>query len=141
MISRVKALFFCFFLSFAASAEEMWAVDCDSGVGSITIRERNADLVVNSNQILISTKVVRDGEGMSFYLEEPIDLGRGGMMLHWDDFSTKEKIAHGILRGQNMVFSWKGFFDRKISKYVWVSESDFSAKNSKGDIVMSRCIR
>ncbi|HHQ4887498.1 TPA: hypothetical protein ACSP3N_004122, partial [Aeromonas veronii] len=53
-------IFIFAFFSFCTNAGERWAIDCVSGKGSIILDQKNADIVVNSNQIVISTKVVRN---------------------------------------------------------------------------------
>lgn len=125
MVFKFCIFIFAFF-SFCTNAGERWARDCVSGKGTIILDQKNADVVVNSNQIVISTKVVRNNNEISFFLEGPADLGRGGMMLNWDDFSIDKSIADAEMNGDNINLSWKGFFEKSAFKYVWVSESEFT---------------
>ncbi|HHQ4518190.1 TPA: hypothetical protein ACSP2U_000197 [Aeromonas veronii] len=132
-------IFIFAFFSFCTNAGERWAIDCVSGKGSIILDQKNADIVVNSNQIVISTKVVRNDNKMSFFLEGPADLGRGGMMLNWDDFSIDKSIADAEMNGNNINLSWKGFFEKSVFKYVWISESEFIPPHNKNHITLMRC--
>lgn len=136
---KINVFIFVFLFSLNVSANEQWAIDCDSGKGRITFKESKADMVVNSNQILVSAKVVRSNDRLSFFLDEPTDLGRGGMMLNWDDFSKKKPIADAVISSKKISLSWKGFFEESTSKYVWISDSDFSSSNSTNKIVVNRC--
>lgn len=74
--------------------------------------------MVNVNQIVISTTVVRYDNKMSIFLEGPAGLGRGGMMLNWDDFSIDKSIADAEINGNNINLSWNGFFEKSELKYV-----------------------
>ncbi|MCF5893192.1 hypothetical protein K3H46_19525 [Aeromonas veronii] len=139
MNSKVNVVFLFSLLSLNVSASERWAIDCVSGKGGIIIDQKNADIVVNSNQIVISTRVVRNGNKMSFFLKGPADLGRGGMMLNWDDFSIDKSIADAEMNGNNINLSWKGFFEKSAFKYVWVSESEFTPSHNKNHVTLMRC--
>lgn len=132
-------IFIFAFFSFCTNAGERWAIDCVSGKGTIILDQKNADIVVNSNQIVISTKVVRNDNKMSFFLEGPADLGRGGMMLNWDDFSIDKSIADAEMNGNNINLSWTGFFEKSAFKYVWVSESEFTPPHNKNHVTLMRC--
>ncbi|HHQ4776522.1 TPA: hypothetical protein ACSP0C_000219 [Aeromonas veronii] len=132
-------IFIFAFFSFCTNAGERWAIDCVSGKGTIILDQKNADVVVNSNQIVISTKVVRNDNKMSFFLEGPADLGRGGMMLNWDDFSIDKSIADAEMNGNNINLSWKGFFEKSVFKYVWISESEFIPPHNKNHVTLMRC--
>lgn len=138
MTSKVRVFILAFF-SFCINASERWAIDCVSGKGSIILDQNNADVVVNSNQIVISTKVVRNDNKISFFLEGPADLGRGGMMLNWDDFSIDKSIADAEMNGNNINLSWKGFFEKSAFKYVWVSESEFTPPHNQNHVTLMRC--
>ncbi len=139
MISRFTILFISFLLSFSVSADETWAIDCNSGLGRIVLKENKADLVVNLNQIVISAKIVKNGNSISFYLDEPIELGRGGMMLDWDSFSKNEKIAVVTINGNKASLSWNGFFETNKSQYIWVSESEFYSQGGGKNVTINRC--
>lgn len=139
----MNSKFFIFFsltlTTLSSSAGELWAINCDSGLGYITLKKNNSELVVNSNQIVISASTNKNEESkISFFLNEPLDLGRGGMMLKWEDFSKQKPIAMANINGSEMHLSWYGFFDSKQDKYVWVSESDFSSKNNK-NVTLFNC--
>ncbi|MNR68534.1 hypothetical protein D3C85_1931540 [compost metagenome] len=60
-------------------------------------------------------------------------------MLNWDEFSKKNAIADAVISGDKMKLSWKGFFEKNTSKYMWKADSDFSALSDKNDIVINKC--
>lgn len=98
-----------------------------------------ADVVVNANQIVISTKGVRNDNEMFFFLEGLADLGRGGMILNWDNFSIDKSIADAEINGNNIYLSWKGFLEKSELKYIWVSESEFTPPHNKNYVTLMRC--
>ena len=140
MSFRIYFFIFTFLFSFNVGANERWAIDCESGIGNILFKNKDeAEMIVNSNQIVVGAAVVRNDNSLSFFLEEPLDLGRGGMMLDWDEFSKKNAIADAVISGDKMKLSWKGFFEKNTSKYMWKADSDFSALSDKNDIVINKC--
>ncbi|MNG30116.1 hypothetical protein D3C84_1156660 [compost metagenome] len=74
---------------------------------------------------------------MTLFLDSPEDLGRGGMMLGWKEFSKITPVANMelISEGASSV-EWFGFFSDKSNSRVWVNEPDFLAV---GDQVFSKC--
>lgn len=140
MSFRINFFIFTFLFSFNVGANERWAINCESGIGSILFKNKNeAEMIVNSNQIVVGAAVVRNDHSLSFFLEELLDLGRGGMMLNWDGFSNKNAIADAVISGDKMKLSWKGFFEKNTSKYIWKEDSDFSALSDKKYIVINKC--
>lgn len=139
MTFKVNIFVFFSLLSINVNASERWAIDCASGKGSIIIEQNKADIIVNTNQIVISTKMVRSDDRLSFFLEEPADLGRGGMMLNWDDFSHDKSIADAEVNGDKMEFSWKGFFENSTLKYVWISDSEFTSPKNENHVTIYKC--
>lgn len=139
MTFKVNFFIIISLLSLNVSATERWAIDCSSGEGSILLEHKKADVIVNSNQIVVSTKLIRSNEKIVFFLEEPTDLGRGGMMLNWDAFSNDKPIASAKVNGDKIEFSWNGFFDKSTSKYVWVSDSEFTSPKDKNYVVINKC--
>lgn len=87
----------------------------------------------------MSTRVVKTDDKFSFFLEEPADLGRGGMMLNWDDFSNSKPIADAQKNGDKIKLSWKGFFESSTLKYVWVSDSEFTVPKNEKYVIMKKC--
>lgn len=139
MTFKVKKIIFLCLFSLNVNAGERWAIDCVSGKGSIIIEHDKADVIVNTNQIVVSTRVVKTDDKLSFFLEEPADLGRGGMMLNWDDFSNSKPIADAQKNGDIIKLSWKGFFESSTLKYVWVSDSEFTAPKNEKYVIMKKC--
>lgn len=139
MTFKINMFIFVFLISLNVKASERWAIDCTSGEGSILFDHNKADIIVNSNQIVVSTKVVRSDDKISFFLEEPTDLGRGGMMLNWDDFSSDKSIADAEVDGNKIKMSWNGFFEKSKLKYVWVSDSEFTSKKNENYVTINKC--
>lgn len=139
MTFKVNVFIFFSLLSISVNANERWAIDCASGKGSIIIEQNKADIIVNTNQIVVSTKVVRSDDKLSFFLEEPADLGRGGMMLNWDDFSSDKAIADAEINGDTIEFSWKGFFENSTLKYVWIYDSEFTSPKNENHVTIYKC--
>ncbi|RQM70677.1 hypothetical protein [Aeromonas enteropelogenes] len=134
-----KTMAFIAVFSFNTHANEIWAIDCSAGKGYITFKDSKVDMVVNSNQIVISADVIKNDDKLAFFLDEPIDLGRGGMMLDWDSFSSKKAIAEAVVREHKIIFSWRGFFDKNTSKYLWVSDADFSSPTVNSAVTLTKC--
>lgn len=138
IVKRALAALFIF-ICFNLHANELWAVHCNAGKGYIKFNHIKTEMIVNSNQISISVSIVKHDDKLSFFLNEPIDLGRGGMMLGWEHFSKERAIADAVISGDHIVLSWRGFFDKRKTKYMWVSESDFSPPSDKKEVILSRC--
>ena len=139
MIFKRILVAFLILISFNLNANELWAVNCGAGKGYIKFNHVQTEMIVNSNQISISVNVVKHDNKISFLLNGPIDLGRGGMMLGWDHFSKERAIADAVIDGSHIVLSWRGFFDKRKAIYVWVAESDFSPPSDKKETLLSRC--
>lgn len=100
----------------------------------------SAIIVVNSNQIVISSTVDRSDNHLTFFYAEPEDLGRGGMMLPWANFSTEKKIASAKQVEENkMLLTWKGFFDTTKREYVWSQDSDYVLYANKQEAWLMNC--
>lgn len=140
MTFKVHLFIFVALISLNVKASERWAIDCTSGEGSIIFNDKKADMIVNFNQIIVSTKVVRSDDKLFFFLEEPTDLGRGGMMLNWDDFSSDKPIANAEINGNKIKLSWNGFFEKSKLKYVWVSDSEFTSQKNKSYVTINKCM-
>jgi len=103
-----------------------WSPDCEK-VGGIHIHHKNNILIeVNSNQIYIRSHGEQNQKILSIFLDEPDDLGRGGMMLPWGEFSNKKPIAKMAISSENysQVY-WYGFYNKKTNAYEWTKEPDF----------------
>ncbi|TBW06742.1 hypothetical protein E0E50_20090 [Azotobacter chroococcum subsp. isscasi] len=103
-----------------------WSPDCEK-VGGINIyHESNILIEVNSNQIYIKSHGEQSQKILSIFLDEPNDLGRGGMMLPWDEFSNEKSIAKMVLSSEkhSQVY-WYGFYNKETNAYEWTTEPDF----------------
>lgn len=120
--------------SYASKYEYILKTSCDYSNFSIMYKSNdNAIIEVNSNQIYISTKVKKVNQNTEeFMLLKPVDLGRGGMMLNWNNFSKNKSILTIKLINNKKVAYWHGFFDNNISKYVWEKNTDLVLEGEKG---------
>lgn len=129
------------FTSSAQSHAIEWKTSCDDEAFSLPVDQQSHPLVVNENQIVISvhTKSVA-GNKIGIFLDKTLDLGTGGMMLNWDNFSKTAKIADMTFKGREAVFRWYGFFDNVQQKRVWVAQPDFVETYAKnGQIKLITC--
>lgn len=114
------------FTSSAQSHAIEWKTRCDDEAFSLPVDQQSHPLVVNENQIVISVHTKRiDANKIGIFLDKTLDLGTGGMMLNWDNFSKTAKIADMTFKGREAVFRWYGFFDNVQQKRVWVAQPDF----------------
>lgn len=122
-----------------------WIPNCNNGNGYLKIiRTDSIELEVNSNQIYILSKGIEskgDTISVNIFLIEPSDLGRGGMSLNWNNFSTNIPIAALKYFNQNDIeFSWYGFFNKKTLKREWVDKIDWLMSNSRDyPICLKKC--
>ncbi|MFJ7316681.1 hypothetical protein ACIQVE_28905 [Pseudomonas sp. NPDC098747] len=109
-----------------------WSPDCDT-IGGITIKENNRIFMeVNSNQIYITSRGKNEAGRINFFLDAPADLGRGGMMLKWDNFSKQRPIAKfEQTSSHSATVEWLGFYDEKSKAGVWLDEPDFVRAEKK----------
>ncbi|MPW06947.1 hypothetical protein GCT19_15015 [Paraburkholderia sp. CNPSo 3155] len=100
-----------------------------------------AEFTINSNQIVINSVLkenIKEDEIINVYFESPLDLGRGGMGLDWDNFSRIRRIGYIKIKSErDLVLNWIGFYTNNTREYKWVSKPDFY-KNS-GKIDFHRC--
>jgi hypothetical protein len=118
-----------------------WSPDCDNLEGMKIDDHLRAEFTINSNQIVINSVLKendkKDGV-IGVYFKSPLDLGRGGMNLDWNNFSTVTRIAAIKIKDENDInIGWAGFFSNKTKKYQWVSQPDFYKDN--GGIDFHRC--
>lgn len=114
-----------------------WSPDCER-VGGINIYDKkNIIIEINLNQIYIRARGEFHGSAVTLFLDSPEDLGRGGMMLGWKEFSKITPVANMELISEGAsIVEWFGFFSDKSNSRVWVNEPDFLAV---GDQVFSKC--
>jgi hypothetical protein len=117
-----------------------WSTECNDSSTLEIDAAGHFLLNINDNQIYVNGKVKKTklNEYDLFY-ESPADLGRGGMMLHWERFSKTKPIARlNFLPGDTIVINWHGFYDEVDHVFVWTTQPDFfNEKNKK--IIMRRC--
>lgn len=115
-----------------------WSHDCDSAKGVTISNEKNILIEVNHNQIYISALSRHEGSTLTIFLNEPEDLGRGGMMLDWPNFSKEKSIASLNLEpSDSATFTWSGFFNKEKQRYEWINEPDFAEKQNPSSL--TRC--
>jgi hypothetical protein len=123
----------------ANSLKGRWSADCSNFEGIEIDNTLKAEFTINSNQITINSILKRSKDGaINGYFKSPQDLGRGGMNLDWDNFSTIHRIAVIKIKSENdFHLNWIGFFSNKTKKYQWVNQPNFYA--NKGNIEFHRC--
>lgn len=116
-----------------------WSPNC--GKMSVLRAEPNgkATMEINSNQIVIRVSQRSSNDGtIELFFHETVDLGRGGMLLNWNDFAIDRKVADFHLINENTAkFRWFGFHDRKKRQYIWRTEPDYLQEWNPG--IFKRC--
>ena len=95
---------------------------CKNTGGQTIIKSLDSvKLEISSNQIwiLTSLKEKKDSNAVFYiYLVKPLDLGRGGMNLDWDNFSKSVPIGRLLKINDSMIIKkWYGFYNRTNAKY------------------------
>lgn len=114
-----------------------WSPDCGK-INGINIHDHNRIIIeVNSNQIYILSAGTISDDTLTITLKSPEDLGRGGMMLEWDEFSKKIPIAKMkfISEGKSTV-EWLGFYNDRLKNRTWLNEPDFIVAEND---IFSKC--
>jgi len=107
--------------------------DCNA-IDLEIIESNPINIMVNSNQISVLGNLVpsiNDDSKLLIYLEKYSDLGRGGMSLDWDNFSTQKPIGSISIISTNpktLKIEWIGFYNNSSGKYDW-TESDFGSRS------------
>lgn len=101
---KTKMLTLCFLIvSFnQVSAEKLsdlegfWSNDCDYNGAAIKHKKSNSFVIeLSSNQIYILAHGVENSEKSYYevYFVEPINLGRGGLQIQWQDISKDHPLG------------------------------------------------
>lgn len=116
-----------------------WSPNCYAPRGFNIKNNGNAIIEVNSNQIYINSHIVyKNDKTIYIVLDSPEDLGRGGMNLNWESFSTSLPVADFTLTSNNTAIAkWHGFYDKSVQDYLWVKEPDFVDESDT--IELSKC--
>ncbi|WP_326983274.1 hypothetical protein VUJ46_01630 [Chryseobacterium sp. MYb264] len=125
------------------SADGTWQTNCTEGIGSMTIKGKQASLVVMSNQIyiqLVETKRYDSEKGIAYKLKNiPEDLGNFGIKLPWKDYLNDKTIAYvKVIDDKTLHFYWYGFYNDKIKARDF-TESNFNQESQEKDIVLKKC--
>jgi hypothetical protein len=114
-----------------ADIVERWSPSCEQ-IGGINIQDHNKIIIeVNSNQIYILSTGTISNDTLIITLNSPEDLGRGGMMLEWDNFSKTIPIAKmKLISERKSTVEWLGFYNNKLKTSVWLNEPDFLTTES-----------
>lgn len=130
-------------ISFASIATDnfgAWATTCNDDGFYFPFDNKTSPLVVNDNQIVVSVHSIIKENVVNVYLDGPLDLGRGGMNIKWDDIDKSKKIAEMEYKNKSGHLKWFGFFDKKKNTYFWHENPDFVQSHSNGGVVnMTRC--
>lgn len=114
-----------------------WSPNCEKISGINIYDHKKIIIEVNSNQIyILSTGAISD-DTLTITLKSPEDLGRGGMMLEWDEFSKKIPIAKmKLISEDKSKVEWLGFYNDRLKNRTWISEPDFLVTENN---IFSRC--
>lgn len=107
-----------------------WSIDCKTSTGITIKQDLSSEVEVNVNQIYIRTRLSRSKNRFVMLLQRPLDLGRGGLLLDWQNYSKNIPIAE--LRPNeegSFNFLWKGFYDIRKKAFTWIEEADFLREN------------
>ena len=119
-----------------------WNIKCDGPV-YLSIKQNQAELNVNDNQILIDVVGKTDPGSPDVYrikLIKPQDLGTGGMRLDWDNFSKDSTIAElKFFKPDHAIYTWLGFYNKKTHKREWVGQSDADVEAVGKTIEFIKC--
>ncbi len=107
-----------------------WATNCEQST-NLNIDGDTVLIIVNSNHIYINGLIRKKNDTIyNVYLENPSDLGAGGLHLNWDEFSRDTLIASFNYKSkfEYLIFNWYGFYDVSSKKRVWETECDFQSE-------------
>jgi hypothetical protein len=114
-----------------------WSPNCAEINGINIYDQKKITIEVNSNQIYIHSTGTISDDTLTITLKSPEDLGRGGMMLEWDNFSNEKPIAKiKFISEDKSKVEWLGFYNERLKNRTWVSEPDFL---TTGNNIFSRC--
>lgn len=136
-------LLFLLAILFTSNASDdfgLWGTTCNEDGFYFPFEQKTSPLVVNDNQIVVSIhSIIKDGV-VDVYLDGPLDLGRGGMNIKWNNIDKSKKIAQLKYKNKSGRLKWFGFFDKNTNKYFWSNDPDFVQSYSQGGIVnMTKC--
>ncbi|SHM55027.1 hypothetical protein [Chryseobacterium polytrichastri] len=125
------------------SANGTWKLNCEEEVANISIKGKNAFLVVLFNQIyieMVETKRYDFEKGIAYKLKEiPDDLGTYGIKLDWKEYVNDKPIAYIKIIDDNTInFYWYGFYNKKTNKRE-MTECQFNQDSNEKDIVLKKC--
>lgn len=136
-------LAFLLAVSFVSNAKGdigVWGTSCNDDGFYFPFEQKTSSLIVNDNQIVISVHSIVKNGVVDIYLDGPLDLGRGGMNLKWNNIDKSKKIAELDYANKTGILKWFGFFDNKKNKYFWIDDPDFVQSYSHGGIInMTKC--
>ncbi|MCU7618775.1 YbjP/YqhG family protein [Chryseobacterium sp. PBS4-4] len=125
------------------SANGEWRINCGDGVASITIKDKEASLIVLSNQIYIElaeTERYSFEKGIAYKLKNvPEDSGGFGTKLPWKEYLNNQPIAYIKIVDENTLkFYWYGFYNNKTNKRE-MTDSEFNQESKYKEIVLKKC--
>lgn len=116
-----------------------WSPNCEKFAGFNIHGINDIVIEVNANQIYIISHGVLHDNTLDMFLDNPADLGRGGMMLSWGFYSRSKVIATMRLSSEeSVVVEWFGFYNKSSESREWVSEPDFAGIGI-GSSILSKC--
>jgi hypothetical protein len=120
--------------SYASKYEKVLSTSCEYSNFSVMYKSDDKAIIeVNSNQIYVLAKIKKTNQNTEeFMLLKPEDLGRGGIMLNWNDFSKTKSILTIKTNNHKKIAFWHGFFDNNQSIYVWKKDTDLILEGEQG---------
>lgn len=120
-----------------------WMVNCENGVGSLTIEGKDASLILLYNQIYIDMTELKRFDfknGISYKLKEiPEDIGNIGRNLNWKEYINDEPIAYiKMIDDKTYHFYWYGFYNKKTKKREF-KENSFQQETNNEEVILKKC--
>lgn len=124
-----------------------WKIDCEYSVGSFTIKDKKASLIVLFNQIyieLVEVKRYNSEKGIAYKLKEkPEDLGNFGIKLDWENYINDKPIVYiKVIDIRTLYFYWYGFYNNKTKKREF-TECEFQQESEKkyedNHVILMKC--
>ncbi len=120
-----------------------WTINKEQQFPYITIRrDSTAYMVVESDQINIVVKLLRDKENINRFhmllLNPAEELGAGGQKLSWDNFSKSIPIANIMFENDTIAkLDWLGFYNVLTKQREW-EECQFDRESGEVPIIICR---
>jgi len=120
----------------------IWKTSCENGFAYLTIKKDTSFFAVMSNQIYIKVSLKKDTKKTNSYniiLIQPDDLGAGGILLDWSNFSRSIPIGYIFFLPSNMAeFKWLGFYNIVKKERIFTT-SEFDLETNGNPVHLTLC--